>query len=205
MRPYPSLPRPFRRTVALDLLFVALLLLFLWLGFRVHDAVLELTSISDGVTQAGTSVRDGLRQAGDAVGRAPLIGGQLQGALQQAAGETGGAAARAGAEGGRRVTELANLLGVLTTLVPSLLLLVRFVPERVRQINRLTAGARVLTTEALSPERARLIAQRAAFGLPFAALLRHSDDPLGDLDAGRFAPLVAAEYEAAGLRPPRLS
>jgi hypothetical protein len=54
----------------------------------------------------------------------------------------------------------------------------------------------------LSPERERLVAQRAAFGLPYGALLRHTRDPLGDLEAGRYASLVAAELEDAGLRPP---
>ena len=46
----------------------------------------------------------------------------------------------------------------------------------------------------------RLLAQRAAFGLPYATLLRHTSDPLGDLKAGRLDGLIAAVLEDAGLR-----
>ncbi|HEX8101693.1 MAG TPA: hypothetical protein VF533_03705, partial [Solirubrobacteraceae bacterium] len=64
-----------------------------------------------------------------------------------------------------------------------------------------TAGARLLGGGPLDDERRRLIAQRAAFGLPYGALLRHTPDPLGDLQAGRYEGLVAAELEHAGLAP----
>jgi hypothetical protein len=60
----------------------------------------------------------------------------------------------------------------------------------------------MLDAGATSLDRRRLIAQRAAFGLPYGALLRHTKDPLGDLQAERYDALVAAELEAAGLREP---
>jgi hypothetical protein len=202
VRLYPSLPGPLRRTVALDAALILLLLLFAWLGFKVHDAVAELNSLSRGVVDAGTQTRDTLRQAGDAVGAVPIVGGQLRGSLQDAAQQTGGAVVAAGRESEERVTALADLLGVLTWLIPSLIVLALMLPDRLRQVRRLTAGAKVLEAGgALSVERRRLIAQRAAFGLPFGALLAHTADPLGDLEAGHYDALVAAELEDAGLRP----
>jgi hypothetical protein len=202
VRLYPSLPGALRRTVALDAALVLLLLLFAWLGFKVHDAVAELNSLSRGVVDAGTQTQDTLRQAGDAVGAVPIVGGQLSESLEGAAQDTGGAVVAAGRESEERVSALADLLGVLTWLVPSLIVLALMLPDRVRQVRRLTAGAKVLEAGgALSTERRRLIAQRAAFGLPFGALLAHTADPLGDLEAGRYDALVAAELEAAGLRP----
>jgi hypothetical protein len=42
---------------------------------------------------------------------------------------------------------------------------------------------------------------RAAFGLPYGELLRFTKDPLGDLEAGRYDALVAAELEQVGLQP----
>ena len=164
MRLYPTPSAPRRRTLLLDAFALLLLLLFAWLGFKVHDAVLELNSLSRGVTEAGTSVQGTLRGAGEAVGGIPI--------------------------------------GVLTWLIPSILLLTRFLPDRLRQIARLTNGARVLQSAPMTPERRELVARRAAYGLPYADLVRHTRDPFGDLAAGRHDALVAAEFESAGLSPP---
>lgn len=203
MRLYPSLPGPLRRTLLVDAAAVLTLLLFAWLGFKVHDSVLELNSLSRGVTQAGVGVQDTLRQAGEAVGGAPIVGGSLRDALQGAGGQTGGTVAATGREATRRVISLANLLGWLTFLIPAVLLLARYLPDRIDQVRRLTAGAQLLGggRGPDSDERRRLVAQRAAFGLPYGALLRHTRDPLGDLEAGRYEALVAAELESAGLAP----
>ncbi len=200
MRLYPSLPGPLRRTIALDVVVLVLFLLFAWLGLKVHDSVTELNSLSRGITEAGSSTQATLQRAGDAVGAAPIIGGQLRDSLQGAGQEAGGTAASLGRESRQRIDALAKLLGILTWLIPSVLTLMSFLPGRWRQATRLTAGAQVLAAGAHSVERRRLIAQRAAFGLPYGVLLRHTRDPLGDLEAGRYDALVAAELEAAGLR-----
>jgi hypothetical protein len=42
---------------------------------------------------------------------------------------------------------------------------------------------------------------RAAFSLPYGQLLEYTRDPLGDLAAERYDPLVAAALDDAGLRP----
>ena len=67
---------------------------------------------------------------------------------------------------------------------------------------RLSSGIRPARVAALvdSPERQALLARRAAFGLPYCVLLRHTRDPLGDLAAERYDGLVAAALEDAGLR-----
>src|SRR3712207_6863006 len=52
---------------------------------------------------------------------------------------------------------------------------------RSAQARALRAAARVLDGVETDPERARLLAHRAAFGLPYARLLRFTRDPLGDL------------------------
>ena len=203
MRLYPSLRGPLRRTLLIDAAVLLGLLLFAWLAFKVHDAVLELNSLSRGVTQAGTGVQDTLRDAGEAVGGVPVVGGQLRDALEGTGQDTGGTIAATGREAADRVTSLANLLGWLTFLIPSVLLLARYLPDRIGQVRRLTEGERLLRSSPLTEDRARLIAQRAAFGLPYGALLRHTKDPLGDLEAGRYEALVAAELENAGLATSR--
>jgi hypothetical protein len=200
VRFYPSAARPFRRTLGLDLAVLLALLVFGWLGVRVHDAVTELNSLSRGVVATGTTVQQRFRDAGNAVADAPLVGKRLRDSLQGAGRETGGSVIRAGREGEQRVDALASLLAWLTFAIPTVMLLLVFLPGRVRQIGRLTAGSLALEAGAQGEERRRLIAQRAAFGLPYGVLLRHTRDPLGDLEAGHYDALIDAEREAAGLR-----
>jgi hypothetical protein len=75
-------------------------------------------------------------------------------------------------------------------------------PGRIRQVRELNATARLLDLS--SEERRRLVAMRAAFSLPARALARHTRDPIGDLAAGRYEPLIEAAYDEAGLNPRRL-
>ena len=196
MRLYPELSPRRGRTIALDAAVVLAVLLFAWLGLKVHDAVMELTAVSDGVRSAGSAVQGAFEDAGDRVSGAPLVGDDVGDALRDAGRGTGGEAVSAGRAGEEGIGDLARLLGWLTFLVPSLLLLSRAVPPRVAQVRALTAASRVVS----GADRA-LLAQRAAFGLSYASLLRHTPDPLGDLAAGRLDALVAAAREDAGLRP----
>jgi len=83
--------------------------------------------------------------------------------------------------------------------LPTLLVLVILVPSRVRQVRQLTAAS-ILLADPSDPERRRLLAMRAAFGLPYGTLLRYTRDPLGDLARERHEPLVAAALDDAGIR-----
>ena len=201
VRLYPDVPRRRNAAIAGDVAVVALLVVFAWLGFRVHDSVARLAGLGRGVQSAGASVQGAFRQAGGAVGGVPIVGGDLRGALQNAGRATGGQAISAGRSGERDALQVARLLGWLTFLVPAVLLLTRAVPRRVAQVRRLTAAERALRGPpgVEDAERRRLLATRAAFHLPFGTLLRHTRDPLGDLAAGRHDALVAAELEDAGL------
>ena len=149
---------------------LALLLIFAWLGLAVHNAVDKLAVLGEGV-----------RSVGDAV---PVVGDPV---------------ADLGERGEDRVHRLANLLGFLTFAVPAALVLWNYLPERLAQMRRLTAAARVLESPAAAEQR-RLVAMRAAFALPYGQLLRFTRDPLGDLAAERYEPLIAAALDDAGLR-----
>jgi len=199
MRLYPDLPRRRASTLAGDLSVLLLLAVFAWLGLAVHDAVAELATLGRGVQDAGRSVQGGLNDAADAVGAAPFVGGQLEEALRGAGRDTGGRAIALGEDGEQSALDAANVLGWVTFLAPAILLVTRWLPARVNQVRALTAAHRALVGAA-DPERRRLLAYRAAFGLPYATLLRHTRDPLGDLAAGRLDALVAAAREDAGLR-----
>jgi len=98
--------------------------------------------------------------------------------------------------------DAARLLGWLTFLIPAALLLSRVLPARITQVRILGSAEKALRLDDRAPEHERLLASRAAFALPYASLLRHTPDPLGDLAAGRHDRLLAALAEDAGLRPP---
>ena len=170
---YPEVRGRRARTLLGDALVLALLLLFAWLGKEVHDAVDRLSVLGEGV-----------REVGDAV---PVVGDPV---------------AELGVRGEESVHRLATILGLLVFGLPSAVLLARTVPERLRQIRALTAAEQVLRADATLEQR-RLVAMRAAFSLPYGVLLRHTRDPLGDLGAERYEPLVAAALEDAGLRAER--
>jgi hypothetical protein len=106
--------------------------------------------------------------------------------------------AQAGADGEERVHDLANLLGFLMFAVPASILLAFTVPGRVRQFRELNATGRLLDIS--TEDRRRLVAMRAAFSLPATELTRHTKDPIGDLAAGHYDPLIDAAYDEAGLR-----
>lgn len=200
MRFYPDIPTRRAATLARDLLTVVLLVLLALLALAVRDAVNGLAVLGEGVHEAGSSIRNGFETAADAVDGTPLVGGELAGGLRDAGEGSGGNVAELGARGEERTHQLADLLGLVTFLLPALFLLGRFVPDRMGQIRRLTSASRVLG-EPESSERRRLVAMRAAFSLPYGELLRFTRDPLGDLEAKRYDALVTAAFDEVGLRP----
>jgi hypothetical protein len=200
VRLYPQLPGPRIATVSRDLLVVALLLLFAWLGKQVHDAVDALAVLGEGVRSGGEAVEGGFDSAAEAVDGTPVVGGDIADGLREAGDASGGNVAELGTAGEEKVHYLANLLGLLTFAIPSALVLLAMLPPRISQVRQLTAASRVLREPV--GERRRLLAMRAAFALPYGRLLQHTQDPIGDLVAERYEPLVEAVLEDAGLRAP---
>ena len=199
MRFYPDIPSRRLATAVRDVLALALLVLFAWLGFAVHDAVDRLAVLGEGVNSAGGAVGGGFDAAADAVDDVPVVGGPIGGGLREAGEGTGGNVSDLGRRGEDAAHRLADLLGLLFFALPAFFVLLRWLPPRLAQIRQLTAAARVLA-DSSAGERRRLIAMRAAFSLPYGQLLEHTRDPLGDLAAERYEPLVAAALEDVGLR-----
>lgn len=198
MRLYPDTADDRGRAVAKDALVILTLILLAWLGLKVHDTVDKLAVLGTGVHDSGQVVQDGFDKAADAVDGVPVVGGELGDAMRDAGEGTGGNVAQAGTDGEERVRDLANLLGFLMFAVPASILLVLTVPGRIRQIRELNATDRLLDVS--TEDRRRLVAMRAAFSLPATELARHTPDPIGDLAAGHYDPLIDAAYDEAGLR-----
>ena len=201
MRLYPDPPLQRLGLIVRDLALLLGLALFAKIGLEVHDAVDKLAVLGEGVESAGGAVTGGFDSAADALDGAPFVGDDIGDALRGAGEGSGDEVQDLGRGGAGAAHDLADLLGLVVFGLPAVLLLLWAVPPRVRQVRRLTAAARVLALP--SEERRRLVAMRAAFSLPYGALLAYTRDPLGDLEAGRYDALVRAELEQAGLRPPQ--
>jgi hypothetical protein len=201
MRIYPDTPNERGRAVARDALTLLVLFVLGWLALKVHDAVDQLAVLGTGVRDTGNAVEDGFGAAADAVSGLPVVGGEVSDALRNAGSGTGGEVADAGRAGEERVHDLANLLGFLFFALPASILLVTTLPGRIRQVRELNAAQRLFGDPA-SEERRRLIAMRAAFSLPARDLVRHTKDPIGDLETGRYDALITAAYQSEGLAPP---
>jgi hypothetical protein len=216
MRLYPASSYRATRTAIGDLVVVLLLVLFAWVGIKVHDGISDLTSIGRDVQDSGRAVAtvtrdtaravdDGFDSAADAVSGVPLVGSQLADALRDAprgatdsireTGEAQGAQiVRLGREQVRRTEQAADLAGWLVFLLPTAVLLAWKVPQRVRLVTRMSAAERTLRG---APEH--ILAARAAYGLSYGTLSRYTRDPFGDLAAGRHEGLLAALADDAGI------
>jgi hypothetical protein len=201
VRYYPEPPGQRSRAILGDVVVVALVVFFAWLGVTVNDTFDDLASLGRGVEEAGNSVQSGFEDAGGLLGDVPIVGGELDDAFSEVGSQTGGDTAALGRRGESAVEDTARLLGWVTFALPTLVVLLWAVPRRVVRVRRLTAAVRVLGDEP-SAERRRLLAMRSAFGLPYETLLSHTPDPVGALAEGDYQPLLAALYEDAGLRPP---
>jgi hypothetical protein len=199
MRIYPDTPNERGRAVARDALTLLALFVLAWLALKVHDSVDKLAVLGTGVRDSGNAVQDGFGAAADAVSGVPVLGGDVGNALRDAGSSTGGNVADAGRAGEDRVHDLANLLGFLFFAIPASILLLTTLPARIRQVRELNAAGALLNLS--SGERRKLVAMRAAFSLPARDLMRHTNDPLGDLESGHYDRLIAAAYEAEGLEP----
>jgi hypothetical protein len=181
----------------LPLLLIAV---FAWLGLKVHDSVAELAGLGRGVRDAGAAVDSTARGAADAVSEVPLVGAAAGDALRRVGAEQARRLDAAGREGEEQALETARLLGWLAFLAPTVGLLAAVGPALVRQVRARRAARRLLGDGPLDSEREAALARRAAYGLPYTVLERHTRDPIGDLLAGRHEPLLAALRDDADVR-----
>lgn len=144
-----------RRLRLEDLAVVALIVLFAWLGVRVHDSVAGLADMAQGIQDTGTSiqrsgrtaaaqVRGSVGAAADAADQLPIVGGQVAAALRETARSTaasieresratGAQLARSGRQGEDDARETAWLMGWLAFLIPTVALLAQAVPRWIRR------------------------------------------------------------------------
>lgn len=169
----------------------------LWL----HDLVQKLAVPGQKLEGAGGGLADNLADAGGKVGRVPLVGDELTAPFTRAAG-----AARALAEAGRDqqelVDQLALALAVAVLVFPLGLVLVGWLPLRVRWMRRAGSAARL----ASAPAGRDLLALRALTSQPLDRLARIAPNVAESWRRGDDATvdaLAALELRRLGLRDGR--
>ncbi|MET7750733.1 hypothetical protein [Micromonospora sp. NPDC005367] len=169
----------------------------LWL----HDLVQKLAVPGQKLEGAGGGLADNLAEAGGKVGGVPLVGDELTAPFERAAG-----AARALAEAGRDqqelVDQLALALAVAVLIFPLGLVLVGWLPLRVRWVRRAGSAAKL----AAAPGGRDLLALRALARQPLDRLTRIAPDVAEAWRRGDDATvdaLAALELRRLGLRAGR--
>nr|MDT0662413.1 hypothetical protein [Micromonospora sp. DSM 115978] len=189
------------RQLVTDLLAVAWVYLWVRAGMWLHDLIEKLAVPGQKLEGAGGGLADNLADAGGKVGRVPIVGDELTAPFTQAA-----EAARSMADAGRDqqdlVADLALGLSLAVVVFPIALVVLGWLPLRLRWMRR-AAAAKALRS---APAGRDLLALRALATQPLSRLTRITPDVAeawrrGDdttVDA-----LAALELRALGLRPAR--
>ena len=174
MKPY-SASTPHRvRQILGDVLVVLWAVVWIRIGYAIHNATLLLGRPGEGIATAGDALASHLRDAGETVGGVPLVGDQVRPPFDSA-GDAAEGLASAGRTQVEVVHDLATWLGVAIALIPILVVLAFYVPLRLRFILEATAGQRFIDAS----EDLDLFALRAMTRQPMYRLARISDDPAG--------------------------
>ena len=202
MKPYSDLPVRRTRQVLADLLVVAWVVLWVWVGRVVHDAVAVLAGPGRELAEAGSSFRGTMTSAGDSVDDLPLLDDRIAGPFRTAA-EAGSGIENAGNSFADAVETAAVVLGVVTALVPIVLVVLWWLVVRVRFARRAGAAQRFVDG---APDL-DLFALRAMANQPMERLARISSDPAGSWrrgDADVVRALAVLELRECGIKaPPR--
>lgn len=183
------------RQLAGDLLVAAWVLGWGFLGVTVGRLVGKLAGTGRTVEQAGTEFATNMGTVRDRMSGVPLVGEELRGPFGRlgAVGETLAGAGHAQQE---VVRQLAWWLGVLLAAVPIVMVLLVWLPPRLRWAREAAVAARLRDDQA----DLHLFALRAVANRPLRQLRRVTPDPAGALAAGDYEALARLELNALGLR-----
>lgn len=192
---YARSPRRRWGQVAGDLGVLSWIVLWGWIAFSAWLTVRALAEPARRTASAALRMRDDFRAAAETAGQIPVAGSDLRKPFESA-GASLDQVALASQEQVRSLEQLAGLCAALLFILPVAVVLVHWLPARVRFVQR-SAAVRELIESGADPE---LFALRAIAGQPETALGRISADPVGDWRAGRRQVIIAlAELELGDL------
>ncbi len=176
---------------------------YLWIRAAIwlHDLVLKLGVPGQKLSDAGTGLSGSLADAGRAAKRVPLVGDDLAAPFGKAA-EAARSLADAGRDQEHLVSQLALVLAALLLVGPLSLVLLGWLPLRIRWIRRASAAS-VLRGQSQGQD---LLALRALANRPLRKLRATGPDPVDGWrrgDPAVIGALAALELRGLGLRAPR--
>ncbi|MBT8227241.1 MAG: hypothetical protein HKP61_08835 [Dactylosporangium sp.] len=198
MKLYADRPGARLRQLISDVLAVAWTYFWITLAVRLHDLVRQLAVPGQKLESAGNGLAGNLSSAGDKIDGVPAAGRALAAPLRQAA-EAAQGISSAGQQQQAAVEDLALVLAILLVTIPLGLVLLGWLPLRLRWARRAGAAAR-LRRDAAGQD---LLALRALVTQPLHRL--HALDPgiaaaWRDGDETAVARLAALELRGLGLR-----
>lgn len=193
---------PARRTaqIAADVWFVVWVVGCVWAAARLYDLVMKLAAPGRTLEDAGGSLAQNMTEAGKRVDGIPLVGDEVRAPFDRAS-DAAAAIARAGVSQQNAVENLATFVAVCFAVMPILLLLVIWLPLRVRFVRRASAAQRFIDSAA----DLDLFALRALARQPMQRLARIHEDPAGAWRRGEpdvVRALARLELRESGLRTP---
>lgn len=193
--------RAFRtRQIAADLWMVFWIVLWVWLGMKLYDVVMLLSVPGQRLADAGTGLESGLSDAGERVSGVPLVGENIRAPFDKASG-AGTTLRTAGEAQVNAVDNLATFLGITIAVMPIVILLVLWLPARVRFIREAGAAQKFIDADS----DLDLFALRALTRRPMTELAKVDEDPAGawrNRDRVVVRALADLELRSTGLRAP---
>ena len=187
------------RTVRrLDIALVAWLVVWIalatWMAVDIH----RQTELSDNVTAVGAALSR-TAQSFDTLSLLPLVGGRI-GQFVGQINDTATKVERSGTDSRASIESLSVLVGVTVAVIPTILMLVLYVPFRLGWRRYVAEVRRALATSPPDPLIDVFLARRAVDNLSYDRLRALSDDPWRDIAEGRVRGLADGEIERLGLR-----
>lgn len=173
-----------------------------WIALAIVIAleVRGLEDLSDTTVKAGRAIETA-GTALETIGDIPLIGGNVRQLGEQA--RTAGESAVASGRSSRgSIRDLSILLAVAVALVPSMPVVLLYVPLRVSWSRQVGVVRRALVRRPGDPALTEFLAYRAVQNLPYDTLYAATPSPWRDLEEGRFDALADAELVRLGLLGP---
>lgn len=185
-----------------DLIALAWIAAWVFVGMTVYHLLMKLAVPGEKMDDAGTSLAGRFDDAASKVDDLPLVKDGVAAPFQGAS-KAAEQLAAAGHAQVSAVHHLALLLAVVLAAMPILLVLVTYLPARVRFVRKASAGKRFV--KQASPE---LFALRAVATQPLRRIAKVSDDPMGAIqgkDAEVIRKLAALDLRDCGLSEKHLA
>lgn len=171
---YAATPRRAWRQVLSDVFVLAWVALWWWLSRVIHDAIDVVAAPARSTEEAALELSESMADAGDTAEQIPLVGDELREPFDTAASSLDGVAASS-ADLVSSIERVADISGWVVLLTPVGLILVIWLPTRIRFFSSARATRRFIDA---APDL-DLFALRAMATQPMPALSKISDDPVG--------------------------